>query len=135
MASNCASLSKVTWHNPLFSSFKTASNMSLASSHRASLGFFFFFKKNNTYLIIFTKMSLFLSSYGCYECDFCLWYEINANYLPVAPFKLRKRKQLANNKILKHFALLHLQWGKLCWSTIQPWAILAHIILKENPYK
>ena len=75
MASNCASPSKVTWHNPLFSSFKTASNMSLASSHRASLGFFFFFKKNNTYLIIFTKMSLFLSSYGCYECDFCLWYE------------------------------------------------------------
>ena len=43
MASNCASPSKVTWHNPLFSSFKTASNMSLASSHRASLGFFFFF--------------------------------------------------------------------------------------------
>ena len=61
------------------------------------------------------------------------------NWLPLNmhekknPIKLKKRKQLANNKILKHFALLYLQWGKLFWSTIKPWSFLAHIILKANP--
>ena len=82
MASNCASPSKVTWHNPLFSSFKTASNVSLAFTNKASLGIFFFFNdETSSCLIIGTILNLLLPMNvtfangwnECYECDSC-WF-------------------------------------------------------------
>ena len=85
MPSNCASPSKVTWHNPLFSSFKTASNVSLASTDKASLGISIYLFSNDetsSCLLIGTILNLLLPMNvtfangwnECYECDSCCWF-------------------------------------------------------------
>ena len=82
MASNCASPSKVTWHNPLFSSFKTASNVSSFHQQGISRNFFFFFNDETssclligTILYSLLPMNVtFANGWNeCYECDSC-WF-------------------------------------------------------------